>query len=131
MPRASSECLCNPNESLESVLQRCPSRSLVTPIPNKPVIIRPLKRSRDLVEDGPASPQSPEPEEQLNPLSPRKLDMDQEVVLASQLPADDEEDERVETTQPWPPTGELEEGEIPVLARTDGASQDPLLTSSA
>ena len=130
MPRASSECLCNPNESLESVLERCPSRSLVTPKADKPVIIRPLKRSRDLVEDGPASPQSPKPEEQLNLLSPRKLDMDQEVVLASQLPAVDDEDERVETTQPWPPTGELEEGEIPVLARTDGVSQDPL-TSSA
>lgn len=122
MPRQTSEILCNPSESVESVLKRAPSSTLDTPAANKPVTIRPLKR---MCVEGqqPAlrsASTSPEPIAR-DELSPRKLDMDQEVILACQAAGqeDDEEDEMVEVTQPYV-AGELEEGEIPVLTRTDG-----------
>lgn len=121
MPRTDS-CSC-PAPTLEEVLAECPANSLVTPAANKPVRIRPFKRTR--FEDGPEPERSPSPEP--SKLSPRKLDMDQAgVVLASDLPeedGDDEEDEPVETTQPYPPPDEVEEGEIiPALTRTTSAA---------
>jgi hypothetical protein len=121
MPRQTSELLCNPSESVESVLKRAPSSTLNTPAANKPVTIRPLKRmclegQQPVLRSASTSPEPIARKE----LSPRKLDMDQEVILACQAAGqDDDEDELVEVTQPYV-AGEVEEGEIPVLARTDG-----------
>jgi hypothetical protein len=123
MPRQTSEIHCDPTESVESVLMRAPSSSLQTPTSNKHVSIRPLKRmcidGQQPVMRSPSPPPEPIAREEL---SPRKLDMDQEVVLACQAAGqdedDDEDDERVEATQPYV-ADEVEEGEIPVLTRTD------------
>lgn len=111
--------------TLDEVLAESSASSLVTPAANKPVRIRPFKRTR--FEDGPEPERSPTPEEP-SKLSPRKLDMDQGgVVLASDLAEDDgdeedDEDEVVQTTQPYPPPDEVEEGEIPALTRTTSAA---------
>ena len=115
---ASSTACINPNESLESVLLRAPSCSLMTPDANKRVNIRPLKRVK--FDAGDASTkeedvQSTEEREEKEDdrrelLEPRRLDMDQSVALAN--PSEDEEEE-VHVTQPYPAEDDVEEGEIP------------------
>ena len=123
MPRSTSEIQPDAKESLESVLKRAPSCSMTTPQANRPVTIRPLKRNRvDGQEPISRSPSPPPEPLTRDELSPRKLDMDQEVVLACEAAGqedDDEDDDRVEVTQPYVPDAP-EEGEIPVLVRTDG-----------
>ena len=124
MPRKTS---CDANPTLEEVLAMCPASSLVTPAANKPVRIRALKRTR--FEDGPEPERSVSPEPRK--LSPRKLDMDQAVVLAnpSLVPSDDEleEEEPIQATQPYlDPAEDIEEGELSsvpaLLMRCESAS---------
>lgn len=115
---ASSTVCINPNESLESVLLRAPSCSLMTPDANKRVNIRPLKRVKFVAGDAATKEedvQSTEEREEKEDdrrelLEPRRLDMDQSVALAN--PSEDEEEE-VHVTQPYPAEDDVEEGEIP------------------
>ena len=115
---ASSTACINPNESLESVLLRAPSCSLMTPDANKRVNIRPLKRVKFVAGDAATKEedvQSTEEREEKEDdrrelLEPRRLDMDQPVALAN--PSEDEEEE-VHVTQPYPAEDDVEEGEIP------------------
>jgi hypothetical protein len=95
-------------------------RSFTTPKTNEPVPIRPLKRTRELEDDvdGDKS-RSPSPAPSDRHLSPRKLDMDQGVVLASDLAENDDEDDEPGGTQPYVRTEEVEEGEIPELTRCE------------
>lgn len=97
--------------SEEEIIKRCPSESFSTPEANKPVPIRPLKRFRNGEDEGADEVErSPSPERK--ELSPRKLDMEQDVVLACDIAPSDKEDEeeRVEATQPV--LAEEEEGEL-------------------
>ena len=141
MPRPASELPpIDSNEPLESVLQRCPSKAFVTPASNKPITIRPLKRTKTSADDDAAPVPDPplldldadvDPEKPRGLLSPRKLDMDQAVVLAdpSLVPSDDEleEEEPIQATQPYPdPAEDIEEGELSsvpaLLMRCESAS---------
>lgn len=122
MSSSGTACV-NPSESLESVLFRAPSCSLVTPKTNKAVPIRPLKRIKfadggeaaqheeAVVEEEQAVEQ--EEEERREALEPRRLDMDQMVALAN--PSADEEEEETPVTQPYTPGEPVEEGELPPL----------------
>ena len=131
MPRSCSELppapLFDSNESIESVLERCPSKAFVTPALNKPVALRPLKRTKTSDVGGDGSVRDPplldldgDADDEGGPrglLSPRKLDMDQAVVLAnpSLVPSDDELEEEepgVQMTQAPPAVEDTEEGEI-------------------
>lgn len=119
MPRPRS--VSKDDESEEEIIKRCPTVSFMTPEANKPVPIRPLKRLKgedgaEEQEDGNASPGRREE------LSPRRLDMEQAVVLGSDaLPNEDggesdgEDEERIEPTQVLSEneaSEEPEEGEI-------------------
>ena len=107
----------DPNETIESVLMRAPSCSLVTPKATKRAHIRPLKRVKfaegdagsTKEEEEPDEEQEEEPEEKREALEPRRLDMDQHVVLANPS-SSDEEDEQAAGTQR---VAEEEEGELP------------------
>ncbi len=127
MPRTLSDYpVCDPSETLDSVLQRCPSKNLKTPAAGKPVTIRPLKRVKT-DEGGVPRPEASPPVLDLNEqprglLSPRKLDMDAGVALANPtLLVGDEEDvdgERdeeagVRMTQSVSQPVDTEEGELP------------------
>jgi hypothetical protein len=109
MPRTVSE-----SEPLESVLERTPSENLITPEANCKVPIRPLKRVRtedDADEEDQQSgtdTESPQVSPAVEPKAKRMLDFDKE---KEETPVEEEED-RQEATQPWPPV-ESEEGEIP------------------
>lgn len=122
MSSSGTACV-NPSESLESVLFRAPSCSLVTPKTNKAVSIRPLKRIKfasgeaaqaldeeAVVEEEQAVVEQEE-EERREALEPRRLDMDQMVALAN--PSADEDEEETPITQPYTPGEAAEEGEIP------------------
>ena len=111
MPR--SQSAVKEDETEEEVIKRCPTVSFSTSETNKPVPIRPLKRLKseggeEEQEDGGNSP------ERREELSPRRLDMDQAVVLGSDiLPGneqEEEEEEPIEPTQAIPDSEE--EGEI-------------------
>lgn len=109
MPRTHS-CACEEEED-RKFIERCPSSSFATPETNKPVPIRPFKRFRNGERDGEEEEErSPSPERK--DLSPRRLDMDQAVILACDAPPPDDEEDRVEATQPIPEDGEQDEGEI-------------------
>lgn len=129
---SSSSSAPDPSESLQSVLERCPSKNLKTPAAGKAVAIRPLKRVKKdapaaaaagagtvMAEDPPAL--NLDDNEENAPrglLSPRKLDMDQEVVLAASAlsPGGEEEKQEVQPTQPQQIAAdeeEEEEGELP------------------
>jgi hypothetical protein len=97
-------------------------KSFTTPTANEPVPIRPLKRTREGDVEESAASRSPSPTPNRKSLSPRKLDMGQQVVLASSLAEDDEDDEPG-STQPYVPAAEVEEGEIPTLRRCQSAVQ--------
>lgn len=127
MPRTLSEQspLFDSDEPLDSVLQRCPPKAFVTPAVNKPAALRPLKRAKtssDCVTSAEADPPvlslDDVPLEPRGVLSPRRLDMDQAVMLANPsvlVPSDDEleEEEVVQQTQTCPEANEdTEEGEI-------------------
>lgn len=105
----------DPNETIESVLMRAPSCSLVTPKATKRAHIRPLKRVKFAEGDAGSTKEEEEPdeeqeeEEKREALEPRRLDMDQHVVLANPS-SSDEEDEQVPGTQR---VAEEEEGELP------------------
>ncbi len=104
MPRTNSVA------SEDEIIKRCPSESFLTPEANKPVPIRPLKRFRNSEDDGADEVErSPSPERK--ELSPRKLDMDQAVVLACDAASNDKEDEEDERVDPTQPVLE-EEGEL-------------------
>ena len=131
MSSSGTACV-NPNESLESVLFRAPSCSLVTPKTNKAVPIRPLKRIK-FADGGEAAQHEEavveeqaveEEEERREALEPRRLDMDQMVALANPS-VDDEEDEEEETpiTQPYTPGEPVEEGELPSLPSQQQAAE--------
>ena len=125
---SSSSSAPDPSESLQSVLERCPSKNLKTPAAGKAVAIRPLKRVK---KDAPAAaaagagtvmaedPPALNLDDENAPrglLSPRKLDMDQEVVLAASAlsPGGEEEEQEVQPTQPQQIADEEEEeGELP------------------
>jgi hypothetical protein len=129
---ASSTVCINAQESVHAGICRAPSCSLVTPEANKRVPIRPLKRTK-LPEGDVATKvdrviqneeQEEEEEEQRELLEPRRLDMDQHVVLANpSLDAEEEqeEEEEVPITQPYPGEDAAEEGEIPA---SSSPSQD-------
>lgn len=123
MSSSGTACV-NPSESLESVLFRAPSCSLVTPKTNKAVPIRPLKRIKfadgeaaqalreeAVVEEEQAIEQ--EEEERREALEPRRLDMDQMVALANPSADDEDEEEETPITQPYTPGEAVEEGEVP------------------
>jgi hypothetical protein len=105
----------DPNETIESVLMRAPSCSLVTPKATKRAHIRPLKRVKfaegdagsTKEEEEPEEEQEEEPEEKREALEPRRLDMDQHVVLANPSSSDEEEDEQAPGTQRVEEEGEL------------------------
>jgi hypothetical protein len=105
----------DPNETIESVLMRAPSCSLVTPKATKRAHIRPLKRVKFAEGDAGSTKEEEEPdeeqeeEEKREALEPRRLDMDQHVVLANPS-SSDEEDEQAAGTQR---VAEEEEGELP------------------
>jgi hypothetical protein len=104
-----------PND--EEFISRCPSESFVSPKSlNKPVAIKPLKRAREDEEQESSEGHSPSGTDRAGSHSPRprRLDFDQEVVLASQFndEKNESDDEEVERTQPYPPEPEIEEGEI-------------------
>jgi hypothetical protein len=105
----------DPNETIESVLMRAPSCSLVTPKATKRAHIRPLKRVKFADGDAGSTKEEEEPdeeqeeEEKREALEPRRLDMDQHVVLANPS-SSDEEDEQAAGTQR---VAEEEEGELP------------------
>jgi hypothetical protein len=111
----------DPSETIESVLMRAPSCSLVTPKATKRAHIRPLKRVKfaegdagsTKEEEEPEEEQEEEPEEKREALEPRRLDMDQHVVLAN--PSSDEEEEQAPSTQR---AAEEEEGELPPEPQT-------------
>jgi len=128
---SSSSSAPDPSESLQSVLERCPSKNLKTPAAGKAVAIRPLKRVK---KDAPAAaaaagagtvmaedPPALNLDDENAPrglLSPRKLDMDQEAVLAASAlsPGGEEEKQDVQPTQSQQITAdeeEEEEGELP------------------
>lgn len=106
----------DPNETIESVLMRAPSCSLVTPKATKRAHIRPLKRVKfaegeagsTKEEEEPDEEQEEELEEKREALEPRRLDMDQHVVLANPSSSDEEQD--APGTQR---VAEEEEGELP------------------
>jgi hypothetical protein len=101
------------------VLERLPSCSFETPEPGKPVRINPLKRTRDF-----ETHEEPREDEELrrNELSPRRLDMGKEVVLANPEVEEEEqpltqvyEPEDVKPALeevPETPQDESEEGEL-------------------
>jgi hypothetical protein len=103
----------DPNETIESVLMRAPSCSLVTPKATKRAHIRPLKRVKFADGDAGSTKEEEEPEEELEEeerreaLEPRRLDMDQHVVLANPSSSDEEEDEQAPGTQRVEEEGEL------------------------
>jgi hypothetical protein len=105
----------DPNETIESVLMRAPSCSLVTPKATKRAHIRPLKRVKFAEGEAGSTKEEEEPdeeqeeEEKREALEPRRLDMDQHVVLANPS-SSDEEDEQAAGTQR---VAEEEEGELP------------------
>jgi len=128
---SSSSSAPDPSESLQSVLERCPSKNLKTPAAGKAVAIRPLKRVKKdaptaaaagagtvMAEDPPAL-NLDDDNAPRGLLSPRKLDMDQEVVLAASALSPGGEEEEQEVIQPTQPQQiaadeeEEEEGELP------------------
>jgi hypothetical protein len=96
--------------------------SFTTPKTNEPVPIRPLKRTREFDDGDRDKSRSPSPAPSERNLSPRKLDMDQEVVLASALQENEDEEDETGSTQPYVPSGEVEEGEIPALTRCESVA---------
>ena len=94
------------------------NNSFTTPKANERVPIRPLKRERDGEEDEEAYSRSPSPERRENKLSPRKLNMEQAVVLANPAVESDDDEEEPRLTQPYIQEEEAEEGELPALDHT-------------
>lgn len=134
MSSSGTACV-NPSESLESVLFRAPSCSLVTPKTNKAVSIRPLKRIKfadgeaaqalheeAVVEEEQAVVEQEE-EERREALEPRRLDMDQMVALANPSADDEDEEEETPITQPYTPGEAAEEGEIPLPPPSQPAAE--------
>lgn len=125
MSSCTSAPVCDPSESLQSVLERCPSKNLKTPAVGKAVAIRPLKRVKKepsaaagagtvVAEDPPALSLTDDENAPRGLLSPRKLDMDQAVVLAASALSDEQENEEIiQPTQPQIADEEEEEGELP------------------
>lgn len=131
---SASSTLVNPSESLESVLRRAPSCSLMTPDAGKRVNMRPLKRVKfsggDAATKTEAVEEPEEREENVEEdlrelLEPRRLDMEQPVALANPS-LEDEEDENP-VTQPYP--GEdNEEGELPPSSSPSDSTRHEELT---
>ncbi len=111
--------LSESTETLESVLARAPSSSFVSPEPGSKVRIRPLKRLKSASSDDDGSSTEDGAvgsSDEMVPHASRELDFDSEKVEPKKAVEEEardppaEEEEEVETTQPWP---EREEGEIP------------------